>query len=697
MLTSITRLAVSHPRRLAAAVGIFFVIALAIGSGASSVLTARNDFVDPGAQSAEARTTIEHATGAAPAPGVLALVRERPGGPAVRRAAALLAADPGIARVAPATPAANGRTTLLAATARAGTEEKVLYEGLKSRFAHDPQVVLGGAAIAGPEVGNQAASDLGLAEALAFPLLALLAFLIFRGTAALLPLAVGAVSVFTSFALLVAVNTGFHVSVFALNLVIGIGLGLAVDYSLFMVSRFREEVAAGRDVAEAVTVTMRTAGRTVAFSAVTVAVAMSSLTVFPLRFLQSMGIGGMVTALSAAGAALTLLPAAFMLFGRRLGRATPGPANDGRWYRLAHAVLRRPGLVAAVTASALIVMALPALKTHWSGVDARVLPASASAHVVESELERHYPSTAASPGFIAVRAGADQGPAVAAYAARLAAVGATTVSLARYVGDSTWQITTVTRDEAISPAAQRIVEAERSVAAPFEREVGGFAAEFHDQRTAIASNLPLALAILAIGTLFVLWLMTDSVVLPVKALAMNALTVGAATGILVLIFQDGRFTGLLDYVTQKGIEQSDYLVLAAIAFALSTDYGVFLLTRIKEAHDAGETNEESIAIGLQRTGGIVTAAAILLAVAIGAFATSQVVFLKEIGVGAVAAVLIDAFIIRSLLVPALMGLLGRWNWWSPAALHRLHERFGVNENGAGHERQGEVGVPALQS
>ena len=210
-------------------------------------------------------------------------------------------------------------------------------------------------------------------------------------------------------------------------------------------------------------------------------------------------------------------------------------------------------------------------------------------------------------------------------------------------------------------------------------QIGGSGAEFTDQRAAVANSLPLAVAILAGSTLLVLWLMTDSVVLPVMALAMNLLTVGAATGLLVLIFQDGRLQGPLAYTTQHGIEQSNYLVLAAIAFALSTDYGVFLFTRIKEAHDHGEGARESVALGLQRTGRIVTAAAVLLAVAIGAFATSNVVFLKEIGVGAVVAVLLDAFVVRTLLVPALMGLLGDWAWFSPRLLRRLHERLGVRE------------------
>jgi RND superfamily putative drug exporter len=683
MLQRISNLALAHPRRLGAAFLLVFALAAFIGGAASRVLDARHDFADPGSQSAAARTKIERATGSQPAPGVLALVHGAAGGTAAAHAAATLQSDPDVASVAGPFPSRDGRSSMVTATLRASRDERAAVDRIKRAFAGDRQVTLGGASVAAREVNSQAAHDLGLAEALAFPLLAILAFLIFRGVAALLPLAVGASGVFAAFAVLRLVNVALPLSVFALNLVIGLGLGLAVDYSLFMVSRFREELGAGRDVPEAVRMTMRSAGRTILYSAVTVAVAMSSLTVFPLRFLQSMGIGGVIVALTAAASALTILPVLFVLMGSRLGRVTPGEPREGRWYAHAHRVLRRPGPVAAITAGALLLLALPALRTHWSGVDARVLPASASARLVEEATARDFPLLAPSPGYVAVSAGPQAGADLAAYANRLRAIpGVASVTAPRFLGTGTWEIGVRTSGEAIGPHAQRAISSMRAVPAPFAAAVGGSGAEFADQRSAIASSLPAALAILVIGTLLVLWLMTDSVVLPVKALAMNALTVAAATGLLVLVFQDGHLRGPLSFATQTGISQGNYLVLAAIAFALSTDYGVFLLTRIKEARDEGAPNDEAVALGLQRTGRIVTAAAILLAVAIGAFATSHVVFLKEIGVGAVAAVLIDAFIVRTLLVPALMGLLGRWNWWSPAWLHRVHERIGVTEVGA---------------
>ncbi len=685
MLRRIADTASAHPRRLAAALALLFVLGIVFGASATNTLSAHNDFSDPGSQSTHAREAIERATGAQPAPGLIVLIAAPAASAQSAGALRLLRSDPAIASVSGPLPSSSGARSLLAARLRTGVDEHDAAEHVKALFGSDRAVKLGGLTIVGRELGAQASKDLGLAEALAFPLIAILALLIFRGIAALLPLAVGGTAVFAAFAALRAFNLALPLSVFALNLVIGLGLGLAVDYSLFLVSRFREELGAGGDVAAAVRTTMTTAGRTVAYSAVTVAIAMCSLVVFPLRFLQSMGIGGAFTALIAAAVALTLLPALFVLVGARLGRVRPGPPREGRWYAFAHWVLRRPAAVGLAMAALMVVIALPAFGTHWSGVDASVLPSSASAHQVEDAIASEFPRVRSTPEYVALSASGSDGAGVRAYAARLARIaGVAQVGAPRYLGRGTWQIEATPAGQAISAPAQGAIKRMRALApcAGCRALVGGSGAEFTDQRAAIARELPVGLAILAAGTLLALWLMTGSVVLPLMALLMNALTVGAATGLLVLIFQDGRLTGALDYTSQHGIEQSNYLVLAAIAFALSTDYGVFLFTRIKEARDAGESEREAVALGLQRTGRIVTAAAVLLAVAIGAFATSNVVFLKEIGIGAVAAVLLDAFVIRTLLVPALMGVLGRAAWYSPRALRALHERLAPREGAA---------------
>jgi uncharacterized membrane protein YdfJ with MMPL/SSD domain len=551
---------------------------------------------------------------------------------------------------------------------------------LGEAFAGRRDVALGGPAVAQEQVGEQAQEDLAFAEMVAFPLLALLTLLVFRGVAAFLPLAVGLASVLGAFAALRGINAAFPLSIFCLNLVIGVGLGLAIDYSLFLVSRFREELGRGEDVPAAVRTTMATAGRTVLYSSLTVAAAMASLIVFPLRFLQSMGIGGAVVALVAAAVTLTLLPALFMLLGRRLGKVRPAPEGQGRWYAFAHGVMRRPGLVAAVTAGALLLLAWPSLRAEWTGVDASILPTSRSARVVQDRIAAEFPRQDTTRVAASVTAPRSDKAAVAGYARALRDVpGVTAVAPPRALDANTWLVAVQAAGSPLGHAARDAVDGIRAADAPFPVAVGGDAATFRDRLGALGDRLPLALGLLTGSTLLILWLMTGSVLLPVKALAMNVLTVGAATGLLVLVFQDGRLTGLLDYTSQGGLESADFLVLAALAFALSTDYGVFLLTRIKEARDRGLDDREAVAVGLQRTGGIVTAAAVLLAVAVGAFATSQVVFLKEIGVGTTAAVLLDAFIIRTLLVPSLMALLGRWNWWAPAPLRRLHARIGITE------------------
>jgi uncharacterized membrane protein YdfJ with MMPL/SSD domain len=540
--------------------------------------------------------------------------------------------------------------------------------------------LVGGADVAGEQTGGQASADLGVAELLAFPVLALVSLLVFRGIAALLPVAVGGISVLGTFALLRVINIVHPLSNFALNLVIGVGLGLAVDYSLLLVWRFREELSRGASVADAVSTTLQTAGRAVAYSGVAVAGAMMVLTLFPQPFLISMGVGGAVVALVAAAASLLILPALLTLLAAHVGKVRPEPDGSGRWYRSAKAIMRRPAAVALVTTALLGIVAAPSLGVIWSGIDAKVLPTSQSARVVADVVGTEFGQQSLNPIAIAATAPASAASSVAAYESRILQVpGVRRVAAPRYVGRSTWELQFAAAGDPVSTAAQKTVSAVEAVHAPFHAYVGGTAAAFHDQQASIASVVPVALIVLVVLTLGILWLMTGSVVLPVKALLMNGLTTAVATGVLVLVFQDGRLTGLLGYTSQGGLEQSNFLVMVAVVFALSTDYGVLLLNRIKEAREAGHDNREAVALGLQRSGRILSAAAILLAVALGAFVTSRLVFLKEIGVGSVVAVLVDAFVVRAALVPALMALLGDWNWWSPRPLRALHRVIGLSE------------------
>ena len=576
---------------------------------------------------------------------------------------------------------ANGQSSLVVVTLRGGIDPANTVSDIESAVKDQHGVLLGGGDVAALQTGKQALADLGLAEALAFPLLAILALLIFRGVAALLPISVGGLAVMGTFLALRLINDGLPLSVFALNLVIALGLGLAVDYSLFMVWRFREELAQGSSVAGGVRTTLATTGRTVLFSGLTVAAALASLTVFPQRFLVSMGLGGAAVALVAAASALLVVPALLVLLGRRLARVEPKHGPDNRWYRFAKGVMRRPAIIAAGTTALLLVIAVPTLTVKWSGIDATVLPTSQSARVVSDDLARDFPPASnGNPMLVVASAPSSAGPALTSYASRLGAVpGIAQASPPVQLTPGTWQITLASPRDPISVAGQKTLKAVRAVPAPVPVLVGGAAADFADQGSSIAGTIPLALALLVIVTTLMMWLMTGSVILPVKTLLMNTLTAVAATGILVFIFQDGRFTGLLSYTSQGGIEETDFLILAAIAFALSTDYGVFLLARISESRKPGISEREAIAVGMQRTGKLVTSASLLLAVALGAFATSKLVFLKEVGVGVAVAVLIDAFIVRSLLVPSLMALLGRQNWWSPAPLGRLYDRLGAGE------------------
>ena len=390
---------------------------------------------------------------------------------------------------------------------------------------------------------------------------------------------------------------------------------------------------------------------------------------------------------------LTLLPAILAALGprvnalspRRLQAAVHREASDERggfWYRLSHLVMRRPVPIAAGAAALLIALGVPFLGVKFTGVDASVLPRDQSARVVDDAIEREFPPSRTSPIYIAARGGPGDRAAIERYAQRLGELRGVAVEPQVQAADGLYRIDLVGRGRALGEQAKELVRDVRAVEAPVPVRVGGQTAGFLDQQKALSDSLPLALTILATTTLVILFLMTGSVILPVKALVMNLLTLSAAFGLLVLIFQDGHGEGLLGFTSQGALESSQPVLLFAVAFGLSTDYGVFLLTRIKEAHDAGAPNEEAVALGLERTGRIVTFAALLFVIAIGAFATSQIIFIKQLGVGTALAVLIDATIVRALLVPSLMRLLGDRNWWAPKPLARLHRRIGLSESGA---------------
>jgi uncharacterized membrane protein YdfJ with MMPL/SSD domain len=703
MFDALARLATRRPRRMIAAAVAIAALSIALAGGVAEELGPYGA-EDPATDSARSDERLEQATGLETESGLIALVST--GGPArspesrarVQRVARVLERDGAVGRVTTfydsgdrAQVSRDGRSQYVAVNFKAGSDsaQQDAAERLGERL-NGGGVKLGGFAAASADVNEQVESDLKRAEMLAFPILFLLALLFFRSVvAAALPLLVGGLAIVTTFLALKAGNEVTELSVYALNITTAIGLGLAIDYSLFMVARYREEIAEYGPGPEALRRTLATAGRTVLFSCVTVAAAMAALIVFPQKFLYSMGVAGAMVALIAGAVALLVLPSVLALLGNRVNSLSPRwlrrraeadsrPASQGGWYRLSRFVMRRPGPIAAVSVVVLLLAGLPFLGIKFTAIDSSVLPESAVSRQVSVTLESQFPPGRDNPINVAVASGPNA--ELRDYAQRLGELpGADSASPPRAASDGTSLIQVFPAATELSERSQDLVRDVRAEPAPAQALAGGQTAQFVDLKSSLADHLPTAIALIAGATIVVLFLMTGSVVLPLKALLMNVLTLSATFGLLVLIFQDGRLEGLLDYTSQGALETTQPILLFAIAFGLSTDYGVFLLSRIKEARDAGASDSEAVAIGLERTGRIVTAAALLFSIAVGAFATSEIIFIKENGVGTALAVLIDATIIRALLVPSLMELLGHRNWWAPRPLRRLHERFGLRE------------------
>ncbi len=707
MLEALAAFIARNTRRVLLVAAAIVLMAGVYGAPVVGKLDSEDDFDDPAAEAILARDALQAATGADPGPAIIALVRL--GAPVsspaaqgkLRRVERALRSQPGVAYVNAPRPG-DQRTPLvskdqesayLTAGFDAGVDRSGVADALQAKLARERGVMLGGSVIAQQQVPAQVEDDLKRAEMIAFPILFVLSLFVFRsGVAALLPLAVGSCSILLTFAALRLINEIEPMSVFAINLITGAGLGLAIDYSLFMVSRFREELERGSSTSEALQATMRTAGRTVLFSAVTVAAALASLIVFQQRFLFSMGVGGALVSLMAAVTSVTLLPALLAALGPRVNALSPhrwqlamhrdaAQVQAGFWYRMSRFVMRRAAIIAAGASIMLIAAGLPFLRIEFTGVDASVLPPERSARVVSDALAKDFPEGSGPPVYVAIRASLDQEPEVRAYARELAELSravAVTPPMGPY--DGLWRVDVIPRGGLLDEVSKQLVADVRAVPAPFEQVlVGGGTANFVDQLDSLGAHLKPGLVLLCTTTLVILFLLTGSLILPLKTLLMNVLTVSAAFGLLVLIFQDGRLENVLNFTSQGALEASQPILLFAITFGLATDYGVFLLTRIKEARDAGASERESVAIGIERTGRIITAAAVLFCIAIGAFATSDVIFIKQVGIGTALGVIIDATLVRALLVPSLMALLGRWNWWAPQPLARLHAAVGMRE------------------
>ena len=575
-------------------------------------------------------------------------------------------------------------------------------------------VQAGGQAQVFNQVGSQVQKDLEKAELYSFIPTAILLVLIFASaTAALLPIAIGAWSVVGTFLVLRVITVFTHVSIFSLNLTTALGLGLAIDYSLFIVSRYREEMGRGLAPPDALVRTMQTAGRTVIFSATTVAVSLAALLVFPLYFLKSFAYAGIAVTILAAVGAIVVLPAILAALGTRINRRRQQkpatPAEHGFWHGLATTVMRRPVLTGGAVVLLLLILGSPFLRITFGQPDDRVLPASATSRQVSDAIRTQFGSREASA--VEIVAPTADPTTIGPYAARLstvAGVGRVDAATGSYIAGQqvappnaasarfavpgsaagTW-LSAVPTVEPQSPAGEALVKAIRRTPAPFPTLVGGQSAQLVDSKASLWAKLPLAGGIIALVTFSVLFLMTGSVVVPVKALALNLLSLTATFGAMVWIFQEGHLAKWLHFTPTGTIDTTTPILMFCIAFGLSMDYEVFLLSRIKEEHDRTGDNVASVALGLERTGRLVTAAAALLAVVFLAFATSEVTFIKLFGIGLTMAVLVDATLVRGVLVPAFMRLAGDANWWAPRPLARLYDRIGLSESESGK------GAPAV--
>ncbi|MET9931049.1 MULTISPECIES: MMPL family transporter [unclassified Streptomyces] len=706
-----TRFVTARPRLTLLVALVLTALAVLAGGGVADRMGS-GGWEDPAAESTYASEALErHFPGSRP--NLLLLVDSGTAGtdaPAVaaeaRRLAERLDAEPGVEGVgsywstgSPALRSEDGRKAVIAA--RITGEEKEAAAVLDRiapayRGAHGPvEVSLGGELAVRHEMQTLIEEDLLRAELIALPLTLVLLVMVFgSAVAALLPLGVGIVAILGTNAILRGLTEFTDVSVFAQNLTTALGLGLAIDYALFVVRRYREELAAGADTHTAVRTTLRTAGRTVLFSALTVAVSLAAMLVFPQYFLRSFAYAGIAVVLLAATAALTLLPAALVLLGHRVnaldlrrpvrrGRAPRKDASGAGWARAAGLVMRRAPVFAVLTTAGLVLLGLPFLGVEFGTADDRQLPVTASSRVVQDELRDGFPGDPG--GGITVLA---EGPATpeqyAAYRERIAAldgVGRADGPVTAGGGAPTY-FTVVPDGEAVGAGAQRVVGELRAAEAPFDTSVTGPAAVLVDSKDAIGERLPRAAGIIVLVTLLLVFLLTGSVLVPVQAVVLNALSLTAMFGAVVWVFQEGHLSGLLGFTPTGDIETTLPVLMFCVAFGLSMDYGVFLLSRIKEEYDATGDHEHSVRFGLSRTGGLITAAAVILAVVMVAIGTARVTNTKMLGLGVALAVLMDAMVVRSLLVPAVMKLTGRLTWWAPGPLRRFHDRFGVSESDA---------------
>ena len=536
----------------------------------------------------------------------------------------------------------------------------------------------GGVAVVGHAITKKISDDLKIAEAISIPLtFILLAFVFGALAASAMPLIVGVSAIVGAFFILYLISLFTAVSVYSLNLTTGMGLGLGIDYALLMVNRFREELNKGKSVDESVITTMATAGKTVFYSGLTVLVTMISLTFFPLPFLKSFGYAGVsVVALAVVGAIFGLPPILAMM-GKRINKgpvrkSAMKPKDDGRWADTARFVMRRPVPVVLLSLIALGIMAAPLQNISFSQGDSRMLPASNPAAIATALQTERFPGQTGTPIEIITFDGANKVDALNEYANRISQVpGIVGVVPPQVIGEDV-RIVAYQSMLPRTPESQKLIQDLRDVKAPAGTLIGGVAADYTDSQDGISRTLPWAFGWIAISVLLLVFIFTGSIILPIKAVLLNVLSLAATLGVLTWVFINGHLQWLVGSFTVTGsLDTSIVILIAVVVFGLSMDYELFLLSRIREEHLAGKSNVDAVALGLQRSARIITAAAVLLAVVFAAFVTSGVTSIKTMGFGVALAVLLDATLIRGLLVPALMRLFGENNWWAPKALQRF--------------------------
>lgn len=674
-------------------------------------------FVDPGGEAARAAAYLSEEFGAEDPTAVLVIQTETDVDAEAEAATLLLdriAGTPGVDRVvsywstgAPQLRSEDGRTAQAFIYSDSDASQESVTTSIVETYAGQ-QGNLFVYAFGGEVIGNAfnevISADLARAESIAVPLtVILLIFVLGSVVAAGLPFLVAMGTILGSFLVLYLISLFTDVSIFSLNLVTGLGLALGIDYALLIINRFREELAAGRLVPDAIAATVNSAGKTVFVSGITVAVALSALLIFPQYFLRSFGYAGISVSLLAVLGGLTAIPALLAILGPRVNklkvrRGDLAPKDDGAWATLARFVMRRPWPVLIAAVAILLVLAAPALGAVFGQVDERALPADHPVAQAGNVLREDFPGYENSP-YNVVLIDAGSSSEVRAYAEQLSQLPgvervttpAEIISQGEVIAPNpeptTWvaganvRIAAVGDVPPIDPAGEALLAQIREVPAPASQVlVGGVAADWADATASILDRFWIVLVWLALATFVILFLYTGSVLIPIKAFLLNLLSLSAALGVLVWVFQDGRLTWLTgDYTVTGTIDMSTLVLVGVIAFALSMDYELFMLSRITEEHAAGRDTADAVAFGLQRTGRIVSAAAILIAIVFAAFMSSGATNIKQLGLGVTVAILLDATIVRALLVPAFMRIAGQANWWAPPWLRRIHDRVGLQE------------------